>query len=157
MSHKVHKMRHIIKDKANGQRRLLLGLLIFLLWLSLHYPKRFISLGQEVEQIEKESEWALPRNCSLSCLGKTKSRRAGRSFNLLDGELPQLESCGRRLGPEIRRDSFIPEAEFSRFLGIMLRVLRLGLPHTMFILQSSFKPLLRGGGGVKFVSRGDCE
>jgi hypothetical protein len=28
---------------------------------------------------------------------------------LLDGELPQLESCGWRLGPEIRKDTFIPE------------------------------------------------
>jgi hypothetical protein len=37
-----------------------------------------------------------------------------------------------------------------RFLGIILRVLRLEIPYTMFTLQTSFQPLLlKGGGGSK--------
>ncbi len=45
-----------------------------------------------------------------------------------------------------------------RFLGIILRVLKLRFLYTMFTLHTSFKPLLlKEGGGVKSVNRGDCE
>ncbi len=44
-----------------------------------------------------------------------------------------------------------------RFLGIIWRVLRLRFLCTMFTLQTSFKPLLLKGAGIKSVSRGDCE
>jgi hypothetical protein len=45
-----------------------------------------------------------------------------------------------------------------RFLGIILRVPWLKVS-AMFTLQTSFKPLLflKGGGGRKSVSKGDCE
>jgi hypothetical protein len=39
-----------------------------------------------------------------------------------------------------------------RFLSIILRVLRYEVSYTMFTLQTSFKPLLLRGGGVKSVS-----
>ncbi len=48
-------------------------------------------------------------------------------------------------------------AMLLRILDIILIVLRLEVSYTMFTLQSSFKSLLLGGGGVKFVTRGDCE
>jgi hypothetical protein len=45
-----------------------------------------------------------------------------------------------------------------RFLSIILKVLRLVVSVSMFTLQTSFKSLLlKGGGGVKSGSRGDCE
>jgi hypothetical protein len=46
-----------------------------------------------------------------------------------------------------------------RFLGIILRVFRLEIPayNVYCTLQATFKPLmLKRGGGVKFVRRGDC-
>ncbi len=45
-----------------------------------------------------------------------------------------------------------------RFLGIILRVVRLEVPYTMFTLHASFSPLLlKGWGEKKPFSRGDCE
>jgi hypothetical protein len=50
---------------------------------------------------------------------------------------------------------FTSEAELMRvqFLDIILRVLRLWFPYTVFALQTSFKSLfLKGGGRVKLVT-----
>ncbi len=44
-----------------------------------------------------------------------------------------------------------------RFLGIILRVLRLVVPYTMLTLQTSFKSRCSRGRRSKIRSRGDCE
>jgi hypothetical protein len=62
--------------------------------------------------------------------------------------------------PNWPRSRFYERTISLRFLGIILRVFRLEVPYTMFTLPNQFKSTFArggGGGGVKNVSRGDCE